>query len=192
MELQSEQINELATALLQAQKSMDNATKDAKNPFFKNQYATLESVIDATKVPLADNGLVIIQTMLPDNIIVTTMLHTSGQWIRSYLSMTPTKNDPQGIGSAITYGRRYALAAICGITQVDDDGNDASTQPVGKPVEIKLKFNEFLAKVKAEINPTLTESVVKATLKDGGWSGYDPNDISKMMAYLAGKHPYDN
>lgn len=129
---QSESINELATALSKAQSQMAGAKKDSSNPYFKSNYADLSSVWDACRQPLTDNGLSVTQTSdvmmeIPDHVIINTQLnHSSGQWIRSKLAMKPVKNDPQAIGSCITYARRYSLAAIVGISPEDDDGNAAS------------------------------------------------------------------
>lgn len=143
---QSAEINELVKALILA--SPKNAPKDGKNPFFKNDYATLNSVIETTKEELAKNGLVIIQTNapVPNGVaIVTTLAHTSGQWIRGTLTLPLSKNDPQGIGSAVTYGRRYALMAMVGIAGEDDDGNACSKIEMPKAksetkVETKAEF----------------------------------------------------
>lgn len=132
---QSPTIGKLAEALAHAQAEIENAVKDHSNPFFKSKYADLASVWGACRAPLAKNGLAIVQTTTgdPDRVnIITTLAHASGEWIRGTLSLRPVKTDPQAIGSAITYGRRYALAAIAGVATEDDDGNDAS-QPTGKP-----------------------------------------------------------
>jgi len=129
---QSEQINELSKALCTAQSQMTFAKKDSKNPFFKSSYADLSSVWDACRGPLTSNGLAVIQTFDSDHdentvVVVTTLTHTSGQWINSRLKLPLVKKDPQGLGSAITYGRRYSLAAIVGvIADEDDDGNAAT------------------------------------------------------------------
>ena len=129
---QSEQINELSKALSTAQSQMTFAKKDSKNPFFKSSYADLSSVWEACREPLTKNGLAVIQTFDSDHdentvIVVTTLTHTSGQWINSRLKLPLVKKDPQGLGSAITYGRRYSLAAIVGvIADEDDDGNAAT------------------------------------------------------------------
>jgi len=133
--MQSNTIGKLAEALAKAQGEMNNAKKDAANPFFKSNYATLGAVIAAAKEPLSKNGLSVIQTMCTGAAgleVVTTIAHLSGEWIKSRLPVNATKHDPQGIGSAITYARRYAYSAIVGITQEDDDGNAAS-QPRQQP-----------------------------------------------------------
>lgn len=122
-------IGTLATALAKAQAQIKGALKDSSNPFFKTKYADLSSVWEACRKPLTDNELAVVQTVSGDSssVVITTMLvHASGEWIRDSLSMTPVKQDPQGAGSAITYARRYALAAIAGVAPEDDDGNTAS------------------------------------------------------------------
>lgn len=129
---QSEVINELAAALSKAQGEMQAAIKDKINPFFKSSYADLGSVWDAARPVLSKYGLCIMQTteMTPDGskiIMVTTLAHTSGQWVKSFLPLNPAKNDSQGVGAAITYLRRYSLSAIVGVVcDEDDDGETAS------------------------------------------------------------------
>lgn len=124
---QSESIAALSAALAKAQGAMSGALKDAANPFFKSKYADLESVWSACRAPLAANGLAVIQTTdFMDGVrIITTLAHSSGEWIRGVLPIMATKTDPQGTGSAITYARRYALAAIVGVYQTDDDAEAA-------------------------------------------------------------------
>lgn len=127
----SPEIGELAAAFVKAQAAMGNAKKSCDNPFFKSKYADLTEVLEVVKGPLNDNGLAVIQ--LPGMsgqgwAEVTTMLtHSSGQYIAATFRIPLAKNDSQGAGSGITYARRYALAALCGIAQEDDDGNGAST-----------------------------------------------------------------
>lgn len=125
----SEQIDKIAPALLAAQKEIGNASKDAKNPHFRNSYASLGSVIEAVKEPLNKHGIAIIQTLSEGKEglhLSSRLLHTSGQWIEDTAFSPISKNDPQGVGSAVTYLRRYSLAALLCITQEDDDGNAAS------------------------------------------------------------------
>lgn len=126
----SEQLAELAAALAKAQRKIKGATRDSSNPFFKSRYADLASTWDACREALSENGLSVVQTCGgddPEIVCVTTrLLHASGQWIEDTLKLRPVKSDPQGIGSATTYARRYSLAAIVGVAPEDDDGNAAS------------------------------------------------------------------
>ena len=127
--MQSESIKNIIPALIAVQGHITNVGKNATNPFFKSKYADLPAIIEHSRGLLCDNGLVIVQTNEPHDtgvVIVTTIYHKSGEWIRSKLRLTPTKNDPQQIGASITYGRRYSLASILNIAQEDDDGNSAS------------------------------------------------------------------
>jgi hypothetical protein len=128
---QSENIADLVEALRTVQMNLKGAIKDATNPFFNSNYADLESVWECCRGPLADNGLCVIQTnggTAESPSVITTLAHVSGQWIRGELFLTPDKKGPQGIGSCITYGRRYGLAGIVGIIQVDDDAEGATSR----------------------------------------------------------------
>lgn len=125
---QSEQINELAAALAKTQGQITGALKDSSNPFFKSKYADLASCWDACRKPLSDNGLAVIQvTEVTEGqlFLVTEIAHASGQWMRGRLPVKTIKDDPQGQGSGLTYARRYALAAIVGLAQIDDDAEAA-------------------------------------------------------------------
>lgn len=143
---QSESIANLTLALSIVQGKMSHAVKDSANPFFKSKYADLESVWDACRALLAENGLAIMQfpglyTDHDKSMSLTTVIsHKSGEYISQEMSVPVTKADAQGAGSAISYMRRYSLAAIVGVVQSDDDGNAASNpqqkQAVVKPKEI--------------------------------------------------------
>ena len=123
-------VKELATALAIVQGQLTFAKKDSKNPFFKSNYADLESVWDACRSLLSDNGLAVMQfpgEYIDGNMALNTIItHKSGEWMSQVMSVPVTKPDAQGAGSAITYMRRYALAAVIGVVQADDDGNSAS------------------------------------------------------------------
>lgn len=133
----SENIGELTKALVQVQAKLQPAVKDAKNPFFKSNYADINAVWASCRDLLTQNGLAVIQTTSPveNAVIVETILaHTSGEWIGGELLLPLTKADAQGVGSAITYGRRYGLAAIVGIVaDEDDDGNAAARNGSAAP-----------------------------------------------------------
>ncbi len=126
---------ELFAALSKAQAEIKGAVKDSTNPHFKSRYADLESVIEAVKQPFFKFGLSFVQSVEGDA-LVTTICHASGGTITSRVPLIIGKNDMQGVGSAITYARRYGLAAAAGVSQTDDDGNAAceAPRPVFKPM----------------------------------------------------------
>lgn len=125
----SESIDQLAAALATAQSQIKGASRDSANPFFKSKYADLASVREACIGPLTANGLSVVQTpsTSPEGhvALTTLLLHSSGQWIADTLTVAPKDDGPQAMGSAITYARRYALAAFAGVAPEDDDGEAA-------------------------------------------------------------------
>ena len=128
----SESIAALAGALAKAQLQIEPASKNATNPHFRSHYADLASIWDACRGPLNTNGLSIVQFPCDGEVgrtgLCTMLLHSSGEWISEVVTTRSQKDDPQGLGSALTYLRRYALAAVVGVTATeDDDGNAAST-----------------------------------------------------------------
>ena len=126
---QSETISELTKALVKVQETIANPKRTEKNPFFNSLYADLATVLEVCREPLSTNGLAIVQTLDVEgdkSVLVTTLLHTSGEWISGKQILNPVKNDPQGIGSATTYARRYGVMAIVGLAPEDDDGEAAS------------------------------------------------------------------
>jgi len=127
-------MKELFSALSKAQAQIKGAFKDSTNPHFKSRYADLESVIEAMRVPFAANGLGFIQSASADGQHMQTILvHSSGESITTQVPLIITKNDMQGVGSAITYARRYGLAAACGVSQTDDDGTAATERTLNVP-----------------------------------------------------------
>lgn len=138
----SESITEISAALAKALPAVQNATKDASNPAYRSTYATLNAVMEAVKPTLFEHGIVVVQGPgWRDGIVTVTtrFLHASGEWIETEAGapvahrfekvdgvMTDKGPDAQTAGSAISYLRRYSLAAMAGITQEDDDGNAAS------------------------------------------------------------------
>jgi hypothetical protein len=132
----SEQINELATALAGAQAELENASKSSNNPHFKSKYADLAEVLNTVRPVLAKHGLSVAQFPGYSHehkvvAVETVLMHKSGQYLSGTVAAPVTKPDAQGVGSAITYCRRYSLAAVVGIAQEDDDGNEASGRKGG-------------------------------------------------------------
>lgn len=131
---QSESITKLAAALAAAQGEMPAIAKDATNPHFKSKFASLGGIIEAVRPVLARHKLAIVQgATLPESdanakvtgfSVETMLVHESGEWILAALPMPLAKQDPQGAGAAMTYGRRYGLSALLSLnTDEDDDGN---------------------------------------------------------------------
>ena len=145
----SESITKLMTALVKAQSDIKVAKKDSSNPFFKSKYADLSAIIDAIKEPLNKHGLVFMQIvdMIGDITVVKTILaHESGEYIGGNIPVVVAKpNDPQALGSAITYAKRYGLQAIVGVpADEDDDGNAASGKGTAPKAEIKKAKPDFI------------------------------------------------
>lgn len=133
--IQSEQTNELFTALAKAQEEMEIASKDSSNPFFKSKYADLQSVVGSSRPYLTKHGLSVIHLLQQEDqstYMVTQLSHSSGQYIRSKVKLSPQKPDVQSLGSYITYMKRYCYAAIVGVvTGEDDDGEACMNRPNG-------------------------------------------------------------
>ena len=171
----SDKINNLTKALLQFHKEIGKIAKTSTNPFFKSKYADLPSILDAINEPLTNAGLVIVSIPDADG-LTTLLLHSeSGEYISANAIMKPIKNDPQSIGSAITYQRRYSIGSILNLNiDNDDDGNKASkteqeqqkTAVTPKPImtpklmeKMKERINNGEKRIilKAEQSFTLTE-----------------------------------
>jgi hypothetical protein len=156
----SQDIAAFAKAFVVAQGHMTGAKRDAKNPHFKSTYANLETVIDAAKPALQEQGIMFTQApgqLIDGALEVTTMLvHAeSGQWMRSTVHVPLQKRDPQGVGSAITYACRYSLMATLGLPPVDDDGEGAMdrSQSTGRAAPAQQKEPQ---PTKADARPIYT------------------------------------
>lgn len=149
----SEDISLLAAAFVKAQTMVESAKKDSINPFFNSKYADLAAVWDAVRAALEENSLAVSQLADagPDGspALTTMLIHASGQWISSVYPLSVQKADAQSYGSAISYARRYALAALMGVLSEDDDGEGA-TRPT-KPQADKHPSAPVYAPVKPEI-----------------------------------------
>lgn len=122
-------ITNLAKALMTFHLKVSKIEKDAKNPFFNSKYASLSNIQEAIYTPLAESGLVYSQSPSGLNGLTTILIHAeSGEYFMDTYTMPVSKqNDPQAVGSSITYAKRYALVAILGLNiDEDDDGNAAS------------------------------------------------------------------
>jgi hypothetical protein len=185
---QSVEIKELAEALSKFQKEVKPVKKDSNNPFFKSKYASLDSIWDAIREPLTRNGLAIAQATGSDGptiFLETILMHTSGEWIRGKLPLMLSKEDAQGMGSAITYARRYALSALVGVVS-DEDNDGNNTEPdKGKKAESKPASSELAqlfrkACIAAGYKVGTPEGIaeVKAWMKKAGKTDLEFKDLS--------------
>ena len=140
----SAEIAELAKAMVKVQQALVPACRDAENPFAKNRYASLNSVIEACREALIANGIWVVQIPVPSEPghlgLMTRLVHTpSGQWQGSLMAMPLPKADPQGYGSALTYARRYGLATLVGLVSEADDDGEAATLHRGRSSRIPTR-----------------------------------------------------
>ena len=142
----SDQIRELAQALIKVQEQLQPATKDANNPFTKSKYATLNSIMDSCRDALLSNGIWLCQYPVPTEPgylgLVTKLTHAeSGQWQSSLAVVPLPKADPQGVGISMTYIRRYALSAMLGIVTEEDTDGEFTLDKLNRPQKQKNAVN---------------------------------------------------
>jgi hypothetical protein len=150
-----------AKALIAAQKSTEAVYKGSSNPAFKSKYADLAAVVEATIPAMNENGISVMQhpDFDGDMLVLTTILmHESGASMSHVMRMPISKRDPQGIGSATTYARRYSLLAITGTAPEDDDGNAASGQAKAlAPKPVKTISQDVVDNLEALLEMTGTD-----------------------------------
>ena len=184
--------NNLLDALGKMQGVLDNAKKESDNPYFKSKYADLAQCLQTAKKPMADNGLSISQHCTFDGQFVrcvTVLGHSSGQMMVSTLNVPVAKKDAQGIGSSITYARRYALSSIIGLTQKDDDGegsvgrteDDAKTkwEKTAKKSQAILKNADKMAEQELW---RITNDGIEVKMKDGAFVNLDDIELRWLQA----------
>lgn len=169
----SDSIAALSQALVKAQGSFKSIAKDSTNPHFKSKFASLEAITETVRPVLAKNGLALVQgggvpisdeTGAVTAVSVETMLvHESGEWISNGVTMPLDKATAQGVGSAVTYGRRYGLSALLALTtDEDDDGAKASERPARQPNSSGsvMKIGKSKGKPLSEVDERDLESAV--------------------------------
>jgi hypothetical protein len=140
----SETTATLCAALVAAQGALKPIAKDGKNPAFRSRYATLDGIMETVRPALAAHGLAVVQGVVhPETgeggrlvgiMVETRLVHTSGEWLASVVPVPVAKGDAHGLGSALSYGRRYGISALLALsTDEDDDGNAAAKAPPAKP-----------------------------------------------------------
>ncbi len=200
----SDSLDKLAEALAKAQGQIKGAPMSSENPFYSSRYANLESVWETCRTPLSENGLGVVQggTVHDDCVYVTTILiHSSGQWMRSELNLPITvfidrdtgdkkPVTPQVIGSLVSYGRRYGLAAMVGIYQSDDDAEtgEGRGQAQGKPEKI-LEGPNLKPEQRAALLPSLVQAIQKENASQASliWDGLSPQEQGDLWRLLNSK-----
>lgn len=168
----SPEIDKLVPALHKAKAEFGAVTKDSFNPHFKSKYADLGGVLEAVEPALHKHDLVIVQPTLTTDDgkhrVQTILFHTSGQWMASEWELHPVKSDPQGEGSALTYGRRYGVMALLGLAPEDDDGNDASTRNSNQRTENEQQRAERRASMEQAVERSVDwpAELAKATTSE--------------------------
>lgn len=169
----SESTKMISKALSKAQGAIEFAEKSAENPYYQSHYAPLSAVTKASKKALEDNELSIVQsvTLSPEDskyMLVTGIFHSSGEWIKTSYPVNPTKADPQGMASAVTYARRNAWQAALGMASVDDDGNKASDKsaPLAPPVPAESKKYAQVAPLAPPVPDTRDERIAAKAWQD--------------------------
>lgn len=183
----SESINELTSALSKAQGEMRPAIKESNNPYFKSKYADLPSVWETIRNVLSKNGLAVIQNIeCEGNIVkVETMLsHSSGQWVSGTITMTAKDSLPQSIASASTYGRRYGLSAIVGVSsEEDDDGNQANGLNTASTASTASRVTKELPVDLSPEEQPLTAEQGKALMLHLNKNGWAMEDLKEYITY---------
>ena len=150
----SESIKEITTALVQFHSKVGKVKKDANNPFFKSKYASLENILESVQPILVECNLNVMQFAGIDNELTTLLVHTSGEWFESITKIAPVKNDPQSVGSALTYARRYSVSSMQNINVGDDDdGAKASIPAKGEAKKADSTRDRLITALKTAQNP---------------------------------------
>lgn len=181
----SETITDIAKALSKFQSEVSDPERTKENAFLKAKYVTLDSLLQAVRPVLADNGLSFLQipsTAKDEVTVVTMLLHNSGEWFESDPFTLPLmKKDPQGVGSVVTYARRYSLSSILGVAWDEDD--DAQSNNETELTKQILHEVTELVKVKGIQNETVA-SYIKTTFNKSSSKLLDLTELKQVKSWL--------
>lgn len=182
----SETITEIAKALAKFQSEVSDPNRTKENAFLKSKYVTLDSLLQAVRPVLASNGLSFLQVPFTgaDVVSVTTMLlHESGEWFESEPFTLPLmKKDPQGVGSVVTYARRYSLSSILGVAWDEDD--DAQSNNETELTRQVLHEVTELVKAKGIQNETVA-SYIKTTFNKSSSKLLDLTELNQVKSWVS-------
>lgn len=186
----SAETKEIDTALAKAQGQFNLASKDSLNPHWRQNYADLASIVQATRPMLSQNGLAIIQGLRRCEtswVLVTKMVHCSGQWYETEFPITPKDMSPQSLGSAMTYAKRYAYAAITGAIagDEDDDGEAAQGRSIARSTTLTHNSGNREGTMAANHSTasswSLTDKQLARLFAIATSAGYDSNEMKDLM-----------
>lgn len=141
----SESIKNLAAALVTFHTAVGKIAKDATNPFFNKAYCSLPNILETINKPLNEAGLSIVQFPEGANELTTRLMHSSGEWMQATYNMPVSKqNDPQSLGSAISYQRRYSIMSVLCLTIADDDDANLATHGASTPQQAAKQAAKFV------------------------------------------------
>jgi hypothetical protein len=172
-------MKEIAKALAAAQMEMGKALKQSQNPAFRSKYADLGNVMDACMPSLNKHGIAVVQTMR-DESVVTMFIHESGDILECPVPLILGKRDMQGLGSAVTYARRYGLMSLAGIAPEDDDGNAAAQSP--------QRAQKAKVELPPDLEPSLPDFINWCRDQHGGGQGFGEY-VAKTFIALWHKKP---
>ncbi len=187
---QSEQVNELFTALAKAQGEFTRVAYDKKNPHFKSQYASLEAIIDATRDPLSRHGLAVL--FLPYEEagryhMEVRLGHVSGQWISCSLPLLLDKSTQQSLGSAMTYARRYGICSILCISGGEDDDAEEAEKEQCQNLNIDRKGRSLGTISNEQIKALEALLANDPKLKDKVLAAYNIEKLEQMPESIYSK-----
>lgn len=189
----SESIKELAAALCNVQANIAPAKFNAVNPFFKSRYADLNSVYEACRGLMTENGLALVQfpsippiEIGPAIALTSRLMHESGEWLEDTMVMPLAKTTAQDYGSGLTYARRYALSAIIGIvSDEDDDGNQSEPITDGQKKALHAAGNAVYGDAWDDKRPELVEAITKKRTRSS--NGLSSAEASKLIEGINAK-----
>jgi hypothetical protein len=192
----SPEIKEFVSALAKAQGVMKPAVFNRTNPHFKTKYADFTSCMDACRGPLSENGLAAIQyceTIEGKLNLVTMLAHVSGQWMKSEFPLIPSKMDSQGIGSAMTYAKRYSLCGMVGIV-ADEEGDDDGEAAVGRGNQKSSETQKSTQALKPAPQPKSVEKILPSQVSQLKYleENLDDECRSKLYSWLGSAYKIAN
>ena len=181
--------DKILPALFNVKKDMKKLKTERFNPFHNSKYASISDVIANIKEPLSKNGIIVLQpTTIIDTmtVIVTMLIHESGEFVRSFYPVVAKDNSAQNYGSGLTYARRYALVSLLGLEQEDDDGNKADqlVSPNGKTSDSKASTQQLKLMKDLMLKKKLTVSILQEVFPSVNFKDIRMKEATMIINHL--------